>query len=457
MDDEAQHDRDPDGGLRRLFLDAALEILDEPATELELRKVAERAGKSRTAPYLAFGKAEDGGGLPALQMAVAAEGFGALGDRLHEALASASSPEEALEGVAAAYLAFARAHPRLFRHMFGHEVSRALRDEPGDRARSPVARREQFALLERRIGLEAVIQDLVRRQRPGYLRDSGEESPAEVAGALWAMIHGVAVLTIDEQWGLGGLRDEDAAAQAERALRFLTTASHRALARAAEALERAQARRAGGVRGIWGMRGMRASGWALLGSSGEPASEVPAPEVADRRDWVDRAPPPVMREDAAAYSLMEPMPAEPAPPHHPTPRADAQPPVLRRVGARAERLRGVRVLWIDDRPRGVTDERRMLEALGMEVEAVASSQKAFEALDRSEPALVISSVARGGVPDEGIRVLPAIRALAPAARVIFYVPRLPEGEETPVPPGAFGITHDPEELLHLVMDAVERG
>jgi AcrR family transcriptional regulator len=61
--------------LRRLFLDAARELLAEDDGELELRKVAERAGKSRTAPYLAFGKAEEGGGLPALLMAVAGEGF----------------------------------------------------------------------------------------------------------------------------------------------------------------------------------------------------------------------------------------------------------------------------------------------------------------------------------------------------------------------------------------------
>ena len=59
--------------LRTLLLNAAFEILEEEETPFELRKVAERAGKSRTAPYLVFGKGKEGG-LRALKLAVAAEG-----------------------------------------------------------------------------------------------------------------------------------------------------------------------------------------------------------------------------------------------------------------------------------------------------------------------------------------------------------------------------------------------
>ncbi len=421
--------RDPDGTLRRLFVRAAREILDGSDTALELRKVAERAGKSRTAPYLAFGKAEDGGGLPALQMAVASDGFLELEQELRKAMGEAGSPEEALERVAAAYLAFARGHPRLFRHMFGHEVSRALREPPGC---APAAR-EQRELLEARVRLEWTIGRLVQAQHPAHLREVPGEDPATVAAALWAMIHGVAVLTIDEQWGLGELGEEDARRQAERALRFLTTASHRAVREAARALDRARARKSAGELG-----------------PGVFASRIHRPMAPER---IKPAEP---KLDADGFSLHEASAL-----YHRSsvdPAAHEDPllaPVLRRVGARAERLRGVRVLWIDDHPRGVAHERRMLEALGMKVVAVESSQRAFELLDRSQPELVISDVARGPVEDEGIRVLPALRALAPSARVIFYVNEL--DEEAPVPAGAFGITNDPDELLHLVMDAVERG
>jgi hypothetical protein len=38
--------------------------------------------------------------------------------------------------------------------------------------------------------------------------------------------------------------------------------------------------------------------------------------------------------------------------------------------------------------------------------------------------------------------------------VIFYVGRLDPGAERPA--GSFGITNRPEELLHLVLDVLER-
>jgi hypothetical protein len=44
---------------------------------------------------------------------------------------------------------------------------------------------------------------------------------------------------------------------------------------------------------------------------------------------------------------------------------------------------------------------------------------------------------------------------APQAPVIFYVAEL--RPELRVPRGAFGITNDPEGLVHLVFDGLERG
>ena len=64
--------------LREAFIQAARQILDEPDTSLDLRKVADRVGKSRTAPYLVFGRTEEGGGLSGLRLAVAESGFADL-------------------------------------------------------------------------------------------------------------------------------------------------------------------------------------------------------------------------------------------------------------------------------------------------------------------------------------------------------------------------------------------
>jgi hypothetical protein len=38
--------------------------------------------------------------------------------------------------------------------------------------------------------------------------------------------------------------------------------------------------------------------------------------------------------------------------------------------------------------------------------------------------------------------------------VIFYVSVI--NQDKPLPPGAFGLTNRPDELLHLVIDALER-
>jgi CheY-like chemotaxis protein len=127
-------------------------------------------------------------------------------------------------------------------------------------------------------------------------------------------------------------------------------------------------------------------------------------------------------------------------------------PALLRARALAPRLQGVRILWVDDRPDAVHREVAMLERLGMRVVQVERTEDALARLERERFDLVISDVARGGRPDEGVRALPALREKAMGAPVAFYVARLDAGR--PLPDGALGMTDDPEELLELVMDGV---
>ncbi len=108
--------------LRTRLVDAALGILEDPDTPLDLRKVAEAAGKSRTAPYLVFGKESEGGGLSALRLAVAAEGADMLARRMEQARASTDDARLALHRVARALFSFATEKERLFRLMFGPEI-----------------------------------------------------------------------------------------------------------------------------------------------------------------------------------------------------------------------------------------------------------------------------------------------------------------------------------------------
>ena len=109
--------------LRQRLLTAAIDLLKEPETPLDLRKVAERAGKSRTAPYLVFGKESEGGGVIALRIAVAAEGARMMSRVMREAAEISPDPIASFHAVAEAFLLFAETNPRLSRLIFGPEIN----------------------------------------------------------------------------------------------------------------------------------------------------------------------------------------------------------------------------------------------------------------------------------------------------------------------------------------------
>ena len=128
--------------------------------------------------------------------------------------------------------------------------------------------------------------------------------------------------------------------------------------------------------------------------------------------------------------------------------------VLRRARRNASVLKGSRLLWIDDDHSNNSNERQMLRQLEVEVTTVASTDEARAALQEQTFDVILSDIARGADPAAGLAILPALREQGSDVPVIFYV-----GDLTPergVPPGAFGITNRPDELLHLLLDALER-
>jgi CheY-like chemotaxis protein len=151
-------------------------------------------------------------------------------------------------------------------------------------------------------------------------------------------------------------------------------------------------------------------------------------------------------------------------------------PALRRARRMHGVLSGSRILWIDDRPELAAAEERTLESLGVEVLRATDTVPALELLSPGRPrrtgttfdALVpdkarrtgpqfdaiLSDIARPDSRTAGIDALPLIRQLAPETPVIFYVDESEARASTPA--GAFGITNDPEELLHLILDVLER-
>jgi hypothetical protein len=67
--------------------------------------------------------------------------------------------------------------------------------------------------------------------------------------------------------------------------------------------------------------------------------------------------------------------------------------------------------------------------------------------------LMLSDIARADDPKEGVAALLAVRSLAPSLPVVFYVGHLSSSSP---PKGAQGITDEPNELLHLMLDQLER-
>src|SRR5699024_6417658 len=106
------------GHLKPALIDAAEALLTEAGVEgLSLRAVARRSGVSQAAPYAHFS------GKQALLAAVAARGFNRLTRDLQRADETGAATSQRLQLLARAYVAFALAHPMLFKLMFGEQLA----------------------------------------------------------------------------------------------------------------------------------------------------------------------------------------------------------------------------------------------------------------------------------------------------------------------------------------------
>lgn len=155
------------GDLRAACLRAARELLEENGSAgLSLRAVARRAGVSPTAPYRHYADRD------ALVSAVAAEGYLELAGHLADAHPSPATPDD-LAAVAVAYVRFALDHPALFRAMF---IEPCDPDGP-DRAAATAA-------------VSAYVGTIVRSAFTST-------DPDALATAVWALVHGLALLHLD--------------------------------------------------------------------------------------------------------------------------------------------------------------------------------------------------------------------------------------------------------------------
>jgi len=165
------------GDLRAALIAAASALLErEGPLGVTLRGAARHAGVSQAAPYRHFR------GKSALLAAVAEAGFRSLTRTMRlTARRHRTEPVRALEAMSMAVVRFAARHPSRYRLMCGPAVRG--RDHPSLHEAATVA----WGLLTTTIG---------ECQRAGRIR-AGD--PEQLGFVLWALIHGLAVLVVDEQ------------------------------------------------------------------------------------------------------------------------------------------------------------------------------------------------------------------------------------------------------------------
>jgi AcrR family transcriptional regulator len=166
------------GDLRQSLIDAAIALIrEEGISDLSLRHVARRVGVSHNAPYRHFQDKD------ALLAAVAEQGFEGLGVAMETARQSASpNAAHQLAAIGIAYVHFAIAHPAHYRVMFGD-----YRSAQSQCKELSKAAQQAFMVL---------VNTLVAGQADGTFHAA---DPIDMARVAWSLVHGQAMLILDEK------------------------------------------------------------------------------------------------------------------------------------------------------------------------------------------------------------------------------------------------------------------
>lgn len=163
------------GDLRNALIHAGLEILDtEGLNALSLRKVAQKAGVSRAAPYAHFRDKQ------ALIAAISTESFRELYITLDTI--QANSPGEQLAQTAWAYVHLAQNHPDRFKLMFSSVLEKE-KEYP------------EFVEISQR-NFQKLVEITAACQRAGILKSGPQEV---MALCLWSAVHGFCMLLLEGQ------------------------------------------------------------------------------------------------------------------------------------------------------------------------------------------------------------------------------------------------------------------
>lgn len=167
------------GDLRNALVEAGLKLLEarrpgDAQDDLGLRELAREVGVSATAIYRHFPDKQ------ALRAALAAEGLARLAQRQQQASAQAGGGAAGFLASGLSYVHFAAEHPVLFRLVFSCAQSEDLLDASPDQMSA---------------ALRGLRQDIDRLLPPDW--PAGRRKAAALHA--WALVHGLAVLVLDQQ------------------------------------------------------------------------------------------------------------------------------------------------------------------------------------------------------------------------------------------------------------------
>jgi AcrR family transcriptional regulator len=171
------------GDLKHALVTAALELVAEKGPQgFAMTEAAKRARVSVAAPYRHFADKD------ALLAEVAAQGFVLLGKAIDQAGGRVKEPRERLLRICRRYVKWALANPDYYRVMFGEAYG-----EKFDEARP--AGLETF---------QKLLDAIQGCQDAGMI---GAQDPRAVAGPLWSVVHGIAMLQIGKQFRVVGIKE----------------------------------------------------------------------------------------------------------------------------------------------------------------------------------------------------------------------------------------------------------
>lgn len=118
------------------------------------------------------------------------------------------------------------------------------------------------------------------------------------------------------------------------------------------------------------------------------------------------------------------------------------------------------MLWVDGEPEDRDAEAELLRTLGLHLVRALNVEEALRRIDRQKSSplgpfrTILSDLSRGSRWRPGTETVSRLSKTAPDTPIIVYVPSL--DRTIGVPRGAKGITDSPDELLHLLLDALGR-